>query len=127
MQYYQRKGKIKKKWYQTPLALIVSVAITGILVSSSAHFYDAFRQTRIKRVEAEAKLTELKEHRDRVKTELAALATEAGTERVLREKYRVAKEGEGVVVIVNDKTETVATKPEKRGIVGFFERLFRME
>ena len=127
MQYYQRKTKQPRKLYQSPVALVVIVVVTIILVSSSVHFYDAYRETKLNRDEAKAKLEELIAHKETVAAELAELETPEGTERVLREKYRVAKEGEGVVVIVDANKSLEDMQEEKRGILGWFERLFGIE
>ncbi len=70
------------------------------------------------------------------KTKLQAgidtLNTEKGVEDTIREKYRVVKEGEGLVVIVNDQNKTgESTQAEeeasKHGFWNFIKNLFRKE
>lgn len=123
MAYYQRGAK-SKKIYHSPYVIVGILIVAVFLAISAFPFYDAYRTTRQKRDEARAKLEELTAHKTEVLQELGDLDTPEGTERILREKYRVGKEGEGVVVIT-DPTPVVATDaPPKTGVAGFFERLF---
>ncbi len=123
MQQYGRTTK-SKKVYHSPYAIVGILAIAVLLAISAIHFYDAYRTTRQKRDESYAKLQELTAHKAQVTQELGDLNTAEGTERILREKYRVGKEGEGVVVITDPAPAVATDAPPKTGVAGFFERLF---
>ncbi len=123
MAYYQRGAK-SKKIYHSPYVIVGILIVAVFLAISAFHFYDAYRTTRQKRDEARAKLEELTAHKTEVLQELGDLDTPEGTERILREKYRVGKEGEGVVVITDPVATVTADTTSKTGVAGFFERLF---
>ncbi len=85
----------------------------------------AYRKSRIANDRMSASLSELIELEDqksRLSTELENSNTDFGREKALREKFNVVKEGEQVIVIVNDKDlGKVSTDTEKKG---FFEKIF---
>ncbi|MEK7115623.1 MAG: septum formation initiator family protein [Patescibacteria group bacterium] len=50
-------------------------------------------------------LAELTAKENNLASRVEALGTDKGTEEVIREKFKVAKEGEGVIVVVDQKEE----------------------
>jgi cell division protein FtsB len=54
---------------------------------------------------AEKKVTELKQMKQELSENIASLNTEKGQEESIRDKFGFAKEGEEVVVIVEEKNE----------------------
>ena len=75
----------------------------------------------------EAKDAALTARQNELRSELDKLSTPAGVEDTLRDKYPVVKNGEGVVVIVDDtsKAPASATPPQSKGIIGWFKNLFK--
>jgi len=68
---------------------------------------------------AENKLAELQAQQKELSFETAKLKTTSGIEASIREKYPVAKDGEGVIVIVDDKNPPEAPKQESGGFFSF--------
>ena len=70
---------------------------------------------------AENKIKELEQEKEKLSSDIAKLKTDAGIEESIREKFGLAKEGEGVIVIVEDKNKTEVSdiKPP-----GFLSSLF---
>jgi hypothetical protein len=73
---------------------------------------------------AEAKVEALTKTKEKLAEDIAALDTEAGKEASIREKFGLAKEGEGLIVVVDDKPVPKAEEQNK-GFFGFFKRWFR--
>ena len=71
-------------------------------------------------------LGKLKAREDNLTAQVERLSTPEGIEESIREKFRVVKEGEGLIVIVNDKTDLDQDKgatPSQK-IKSFFKRIF---
>lgn len=88
------------------LLLLVFIGIRGVW-----GVYIKERDSRALRLESEAQLSDLKVREADLRKDLAGLKSERGIEEVLREEYELAKEGEGVIVIV-DPTEPPPKAPE---------------
>lgn len=74
---------------------------------------------------AEQKLKSLEERKDKLLLDIDGLTTEKGKEKIFRENYGFAREGEGIVVIVEDKNKTIVNEPTKRSFKTRFLDLFR--
>src|SRR5258706_2777770 len=92
---------------------------------SSYGLFGKFKEARKKRAIAEAALIETEARKAQVQADLDKLSTDRGREEVIREKFNVVKEGEGVVVIpgaINDnETSTLVQAQPKEG---FFQKLW---
>jgi len=60
-------------------------------------------------------------------SEIEKLKTEEGVEEIIRDKYQVVKEGEKMVVIVDENKEviTLVEKDMKHGFVNWFKSFFK--
>ena len=75
---------------------------------------------------AEAKLIELKESKDKLDSDISKLNTNQGLEESIREKFGLVKEGENMIVIVDEKKEEeVPLEASTGGFFSFFINLFR--
>ena len=63
----------------------------------------------------------MEKQKKELSAETAKLKTTSGIEASIREKYPVALDGEGVIVVVDDKN---ASKPVDKSSGGFFSSLF---
>ena len=101
------------------------LAILGVLVLFFAWgvigFMGKMEITRQNRKVAENKIAELEERKEKLSSEIAKLKTESGVEESIREKFGLAKEGEGLIVVVEDQRKK-ETKPP--GPSGFLSWLF---
>lgn len=69
-------------------------------------------------------LSTLDQKEQNLKSELDELATDGGVEQEIREKFRVTKEGEQIVVIVPEKTKS-EDQDESKGLFSFLRNLFK--
>jgi len=74
---------------------------------------------------AESKLIQLEQEKVQLSSDIDKLSTEKGKEETIREKFPVAKEGEGVVIIVDDKSTTEAPPKPSGGFFSFFTNWFK--
>lgn len=92
----------KRVLYSYP-ALIVLVVIVLFLARSTFRVYLGWQRARTNRNEAQARYTEEVTRQSQLEANVAKLKTQAGWEDELRSDYTLAKPGEGVIIIVNDK------------------------
>lgn len=106
MSYFEKRKKIKHFLY-TKTAVIVLCIIAAFLIFS---VYSVFQKRKeaylnVKTVEHEVMVLRENEAKTRVKIE--KLSTPEGVEEAIRNRYRAAKEGEGLVVITEDTRGSV--------------------
>lgn len=87
------------------LLIILAIGVRGVW-----GVYKKEVESRKLRVEAEAKLSDLQQREAELRADISVLRTDRGVEEQLRERYDLAKQDEGVVVIV----EPPAPPPEPR-------------
>ncbi len=93
--------------------------VIGIIRKSS--------EVRKERIRAEENKIQLEQQKIELTNKLNDIETDAGAERVLREKFRIVKPEEGLVVIVDESPKQIDTeKPSGSARVkAFFKNLFR--
>lgn len=74
---------------------------------------------------AEEKFIELEKKKIELSSQIARLNTEEGKEENIREKFGLAKEGEQLIVVVEDKNPQKEPKDESGGFWGFFKNMFK--
>ena len=74
----------------------------------------------------EEKIKELQDRKDKLTSDLSKLETDKGKEEIFRENYGLAKQGEGMIVIVDDKNKSpVVVQKKDAGFISFFANLFK--
>lgn len=123
---YHEKRKIKS-WLFSKTAIAVLLIPIVFLSVSVLERYEKERDTREKRAERALELEEIEARAAALEARVEAAESERGIESEIRRRYDVAKEGEQVVVIIDeteeqDATETVpvTTDSEERS---FFDTL----
>ena len=81
--------------------------------------------TRENRKIAENKVQELELEKEKLSSDIAKLKTEKGIEENIREKFGLAKEGEGMIVIVEDKNPQTEQNDFSEGFFSFFKSWFK--
>lgn len=106
--YEQRRDPTRLMWRRLVavlLLIVLAIAIRGVW-----GVYQKEQESRKLRAEAEARLTDLQEREAKLRADISLLRTNRGIEEQLRERYDLAKDYEGVIVIV----EPPAPPPEPR-------------
>ncbi|MEK7662481.1 MAG: hypothetical protein AAB355_03255, partial [Patescibacteria group bacterium] len=102
---FQARKKIRRVLY-SPFTLIIMIVFLAIF-SRAAYFMwqrEHEASDALSNLEKEREI--LKAKQEALTLRIASLKTERGVEAALREKYKVAKDGEEVVVIVDKKKDS---------------------
>ncbi len=94
----------------------VLFAVAGVAVSSAWNMYDTFTAATVAREDAEQNLAAAQSDEARVQATVAALGTQAGVEREVRERFGVVKPGEGEIQIVRDSAPEEAQTTQNQNI-----------
>ena len=92
------------------LLTVVLLLIALLLVRGVWHIYQKERETYMGRAQAERELAEMGEREVMLRGEIARLRSPYGIEAALREQFDMAREGEGVIVIVEDTPDSLKEK-----------------
>lgn len=121
--FQQKKGwrDVIESW---PVIIFLGVILLGFAWGVLG-FMGKMSATSENRKVATAKLAELENKKERLNTELAKLETEGGVEENIREKFGLAKEGEGLIVVVEDKNKVEIVVEEKGWFASLWDKWFK--
>ena len=112
---FSQKRKIRRMLY-SPLSLIILSIILFFIAKGSFGVYQKYSLSKNELNNSEKELSTLQEKKDNIFAKVEKLETETGIEREIRSKFDVAREGEKMIVIVEDKVKEESVEEEK----GFF-------
>lgn len=115
--FYEQR-RIKHFLYSWPFIILLGVILVIFFRAAWGAYLDE-RETQIVKQQRVVYLDELKDREASIQTEIDRLNTSRGVEEEIRQKFEVAKEGEGVIVIV-DAPEDLGSSAEKPPR-GFFQ------
>lgn len=124
---FQTKKDSKRIWH-SPLMLFVLLFILLLFMYNMIGLLEKARDTSQKREMVLSQMNSITERQQIEEKNIAKLQTNSGIEETLRDKYHLVKEGEQMVVIVDqdvDKLNKKEEKSSKLGIVQFFKNLFK--
>ena len=97
------------------------LAFLGIIVLIFASGVIGFMGKMIMTIEnrkvAENKIAQLEKEKERLSSEVSKLKTQDGIEESIREKFGLVKEGEGMIMIVDDKNQGKKADSPKEGFL----------
>jgi len=105
---FKKRNKSWRSIYQKIFIFILAVMVI-FLGNASWNAYQKYKVAKGNRDNAAAELGKLYEREEKLKEDTDLLKTQEGIETLLRQRFNIAKEGEGVVVIV-DKEDEEKTK-----------------
>lgn len=73
----------------------------------------------------EDKIIALQQQKEKLSSDISNLQTDQGKEKIFRENFGLAKNGEDMIVIVEDKNPPVAPQPAASGFFSFLKNLFK--
>jgi cell division protein FtsB len=107
--YEQRRDPTRLMWRRLAAAMLLIVV--AISVRGVWGVYKKAQESYALRVEAEAKLNDLKQREAELRADISLLSTDRGVEEQLRERYDLGKDNEGVVVIVEPPAPPAEPRP----------------
>jgi len=117
MRNFQDKRSFKRVLQSKPVLFLLFLVFL-VFAWGVFGFLGKMQETRKNKNNAYDKLEELKREKVRLSGEIDKLQTEEGVEATIREKFGLAKEGEGLIVVVDDKNGAEEVMVEESG--GFF-------
>jgi len=125
MRNFQKK-RVWRNILQSRPVLVLLGAIILIFAWSVLGFWNKMEETGKNKQAVENKVAELKEQKEKLLADINSLQTEEGKEKFFRENYGLAKEGENVIVVVEDKTPPAPAKTSfSDGFFSFFKNIFK--
>lgn len=124
MRNFQEKSGWKKIIESKPVLILLGILIL-IFAYSVLGFWNKMLESRRSKKIVEDKVISLEQRKDRITKEIESLKTDEGKEKVFRENLGLAKEGEGLVVIVDDKNSPIDQEDTSSGFFSFFINLFK--
>ena len=121
---FQQKRGWKNIIYSRPVLVLLAILVLAF-AWAVFRFMDKMQITRENRIIAESKVAQLEKEKEKLSSDISKLETEAGVEESIRDKFGLAKEGEGLIVIVEEKNTTEIPKKESGGFFGFFRNWFK--
>lgn len=121
MRNFQQKRGWKNIMQSKPVLILLGILIL-IFTWNILGFWNKMQETEKNKKIAEEKVALLQQKKEDISSEINSLSTVEGKEKFIRENYGWAKEGEDVIVVVEDKN--LSATPIKASSSGFFSFLF---
>jgi cell division protein FtsB len=124
--FQSKKSDFRKLLESYPSCILLSILLVFFIfniISLSKKMIEANNAKQI----AENKMNELENRAEKLSLEIHNLETDKGKEELLREKFGLAKDGENMIVIVEDKSQKENMLKEKNteDFFSFFGNLFK--
>lgn len=124
MRNFQQKRGWKNIIESKPVLILFGILIL-FFAWNVFGFWSKMKETEKNKKIVEDKVTELTQQKDKFLSDINSLNTDQGKEKLFRENFGLAKEGEGVIVVVEDKNLPLVVKPDSSGFWGFIKNLFK--
>ena len=120
MRNFQEKRRLNQIMHSKPVLIILGIMVL-IFAYSVFGLVGKMRETINNKKIAEEKIQELQKEKEQLTANINQLKTNQGMEENIREKFGLAKDGEGMVVVVDDKNSPTADTENKPA--GFFSKI----
>lgn len=125
---FEFKKKNEYRFWHSPLALFLLFCFLIVFIYNVVGLMQKDRETNMKKSLVLDEIDSLSKREASLSLDIKKLETEEGIEDLIREKYQVVKEGEKMVVIVDEeekKVETVTEDNAKHGFVEWLKNIFK--
>lgn len=119
----------KEKFWYTRFWIVILLILCGLFGMSVINIARKHHHARTIRDDYQKELDQIQEHERVLKENIASLSTDRGKEAEIRDRYRVVKEGEQMILIVDNdekKDAPPVSEPSKnifRRFIQFFKDL----
>ena len=125
MRNFQNKKNTGGILYSRPVLVFMSLVLL-FFMWGVVRFFIKMEETSKNRDIAELKLVELNKNKDKLISDIENLNTDRGKEASIRDKFGLAKEGEGLIVVVDEKVNTVENETEdKNWATSLWSKIFK--
>ena len=115
---HREKVRLRKFLYSR-ITLALLLIIVALLLRGSIGVYKKERLTRENLEKSEIEYQELQKREEFLREETESLNTKQGIERAIRERFGLAKEGEKVIILLDE--ESVDPSISKKSGAGFWD------
>ena len=125
MRNFQKKRGILGILQSVPFLILLAVLVC-IFAYSMINLMSRMQETAQNKKIAEDKVAELQNSKEKLSLDIAKLNTDQGLEENIRERFGLVKEGEEVIVIVEDKNQPeIPLEANSWSFFSFFINLFK--
>ena len=110
----------KHKWFHSPIVLFIMIGVCVFFASNMVTLIRKNNYTKLLKEQSSRELQELQTRQQRLESDIASLKSERGQEEIIRENFQVTKEGEGVVVIIDDTQKPEELEKKEKS---FFQKI----
>lgn len=121
---FQKKQTWQKVLYSKG-SFIVILFLIGFMIYNIFSILPKLRETALNKNKALNQVESIQEQTATLTSRIEKLKTEQGIEDDIRSKFRVVKEGEGLIVIVDDPKKEEVKQEESGGFWSFLKKLFK--
>ena len=111
MRSFQKKGKWKQITRSKIFLIFLGILIL-VFVFSVFSFMGKMEETSKNKKIVEDKIAELEKSKEKLNEDINKLKTDEGVEENIRKKFGLAKEGENMIMIIDDKNQTKTPKKD---------------
>ncbi len=121
-----KKRREMRKFLHSKLSIFLMFGVVLIMLISIVKIVPKLIETNENKENALSELNKIRNQEAGLLLQIDSLSSEAGKERALREKFRVTKDGEGLIVIIDDRDKTDLTEntDSKSKIRSFYNKIF---
>jgi cell division protein FtsB len=120
MRNFQNKGSWRNILESKPILVLFGLLIL-FFAWNVFGFWNKMQDTAKNKKIAEEKVAQLLQQKEKLSADINSLKTDEGKEKFFRENLGLAKEGEDMIVVVEDKT-VAPVAPSSGGFWGFFTK-----
>lgn len=125
MKNFQKSNKFKNIVQSKPVLFLLVILIL-FFIWNMIGLFDKMQDTVKNRKIVEDKINELQKDKEKLSFDIASLNTDKGIEESIRNKFGLAKEGEDMIVVVEDKNLSEVKKGEEtKGFFSFLKNLLK--
>lgn len=125
MRSFQKSNRLRNLMQSRFFLAFLGIIII-IFIFNTFGLVRKMEETRRNRKIAEERITELEISKENLSREIVKLKTEEGVEESIREKFGVAKDGENMILIIEDKNEVdIDQKADSSGFFDFIKNWFK--
>jgi cell division protein FtsL len=125
MKSFQKNTKLQQIMQSKPFLVFLGIIII-IFIFSTIGFMGRMEETINNRKMLQDKIAELEKSKNNLNSEISQLQTPQGIEENIREKFGLAKDGENMIMVVDDTSTTETnTQTNYEGFFSFLKNWFK--
>lgn len=125
MKSFQKNSRVSDVMQSKTSLVVLGIIILAFTFSMFSFVNKMIETSKNKKI-VQDKIAELQKSKEKLNSDIGKLKTEKGIDENIREKFGLAKEGENMILVVDDQTKKEAEqKPESASFWSFFKNLFK--